>query len=152
MISYHNGDLLESGCDWICHQCNLQSIFGGGIAYQIAQKYKGVEEFCKRVGAEYVGDFIPYVDKATGQTIANCYSQEPNFDTNYEAIKEIFTDIRNDLITNIKLQPRVPVKVGVPFKYGCGIANGDWEKVEQIFKDIFENEKDIDFQIWKLEA
>ena len=40
--------------------------------------------------------------------------------------------------------------IGVPYKYGCGIAIGDWNKVEQIFKNIFENEKDIELQIWRL--
>lgn len=30
------------------------------------------------------------------------------------------------------------------------IANGDWDKVEKIFKELFENEENIDFQIWKL--
>lgn len=36
MITHHNGDLLKSGCDIICHQVNLQGIMGGGLAKQIA--------------------------------------------------------------------------------------------------------------------
>ena len=47
MISYHNGDLLKSGCDIICHQVNLQGVMGGGIARQIANKYPDVEKSYK---------------------------------------------------------------------------------------------------------
>ncbi len=39
MISYHEGDLLKSNCDVICHQVNLQGVMGGGLALQIARKF-----------------------------------------------------------------------------------------------------------------
>ena len=43
MISYHEGDLLKSNCDVICHQVNLQGVMGGGLALQIARKFPQVE-------------------------------------------------------------------------------------------------------------
>lgn len=40
--------------------------------------------------------------------------------------------------------------IGIPYKYGCGIAKGDWVKVEKIFKNEFE-ESELRLQIWKKE-
>ena len=144
MISYHNGDLLESGCDIICHQVNLQGVMGGGLALQIAIKYPD----CERVYKEYLdkhkgGQVLFYIlDKH--HLIANCFSQNKDFTTNYEWVKSCFSSI-------LKMAKQEKLKtIGVPFKYGCGIASGDWNKVEQIFKDIFKNQTDIEFQIWKL--
>lgn len=148
MISYHNGDLLKSGCDIICHQVNLQGVMGGGIARQIANKYPDVEKSYKLICNKECGGLVDIceIDYPKNRFIANCFSQELNFDTNYKWVKSCFEIVRDFAKpTNNQI-----VKVGVPFNYGCGIANGDWDKVEKIFKDIFENESLIDFQIWKL--
>lgn len=148
MITYHNGDLLESGCDIICNQVNLQGVMGGGLALQIATKYPNCEEQYKDMVKRFDmrGDvhFFCYGDKGYNKYIANCFSQELNFDTNYEWVKSCLKKILGFAkLQNIET-------IGVPFKYGAGIANGDWNKIENIFKEIFENENNIDFQIWKL--
>lgn len=170
MISYHNGDLLQSKCDVICHQVNLQGIMGGGLALQIAKKYPNVEKDYKIIvqyyySTELLGELDGKTALGTGLTrqhlrgkylaskicdrkyIFNCFTQEENFDTNYELVKSCFENIKDYCLNKLIL----PVTIGVPYKYGCGIAKGEWDKVEQIFKDIYKDEKFIDFQIWKLE-
>ena len=149
MVSYHNGDLLESGCDMICHQVNLQGVMGGGLALQIATKFPRCEEVYKyhlKAKDNTEGDFCIYWfrnNKKRHGCIANCFTQELNFNTNYDWLKSCFGRIKRFCEErNIKT-------IGVPFNYGCGIANGDWNIVEKIFKYLFENEKNIDFQIWK---
>lgn len=147
MISYHNGDLLESKCNVICHQVNLQGIMGGGLALQIATKYPECEKEYKLFNSCYCGGCVDFYQiPKTNDYIANCYSQELNFDTNYEWVKSCFEMVLNFA----KPSNNEIVTIGVPYNYGCGIANGKWNKVEQIFKELFENEKNIDFQIWKL--
>lgn len=148
MISYHNGNLLDSECDIICHQVNLQGVMGGGLALQISTKYQNCEEqykdMLKRFDMRGDVHFFCYGYKGYNKFIANCFSQEENFNTNYEWVKSCFKKV-------LGFAKKFNVEtIGVPFKYGCGIANGDWQKVEEIFKQIFDNEKDIDFQIWKL--
>ena len=39
------------------------------------------------------------------------------------------------------------LSVCIPYKYGCGIANGEWAEVEEILLDIFD---DYDLTIYKL--
>ena len=155
MIKYFNGDLLKSGCDIIAHQVNLQGVMGGGFAKQIAKKFNQIEisysQFCKSnlndnlLGNVYLWSVDGLFAKQTGtKFIANCFSQESDFTTNYLAIRECFTIIRDTYCKNAKLKT-----IGVAFNYGCGIAHGEWEKVLAVFKELFEN-SDIELQIWKL--
>lgn len=150
MVSYHNGDLLESGCDIICHKVNLQGVMGGGLALQIATKYPHTEnaykKYCKKKTKDLGDCFITYEKDFL---IANCFSQEIDFTTNYEAVYWCFVKVKT-YCQDIYKKYGEPVKIGVPFNYGCGIGNGDWNKVEQIFKNLFNNEENLDFQIWKL--
>lgn len=147
MISYYKGNLLDSGCEIIAHQVNLQGIMGGGLARQIADRYplceRAYRAFCKYLFDNQLG-CVHKCEIYKKPIIMNCFSQEENFDTNYEAVNECFYNIRNFMI-------EMGYKtISVPKNYGCGLANGDWNTVEQIFKDIFENEPKIDFQIWEL--
>ena len=151
MISFHNGDLLESNCDIICHQVNLQGVMGGGLALQIATKHPKCEAEYKRMVQEQnkvellKGKVCFYCVQASPlEFIANCFSQNEDFTTNYRCVKNCFKDILLFAkMHNLKT-------IGVPYNYGCGIATGDWNKVEKIFKEIFEDEKDINIQIWRL--
>lgn len=157
MITYHNGDLLKSGCDIICHQVNLQGVMGGGLARQIANRYPK----CEEIYINYINQHKTNNQLIEGsyniyrveykKFICNCFTQNQDFSTNYDWLRDCFSQIKFFTKNIVYLLDKKTKTIGVPFCYGCGIANGDWNKVEQIFKDIFENEKDIDFQIWKLE-
>lgn len=148
MISYHNGNVLDSDCDIICHQVNLQGVMGGGLAKQIADRFPRCEEQYQDIIKQFDmrGDvhFFCYHGKGYGRYIANCFSQNENFETNYSWVKKCFDKV-------LKFAKSFGWKtVAVPKNYGCGIAKGDWNKVEKILKDVFENDVDVEFQIWEL--
>ena len=42
MIHYVKGNLLDSDCDYICHQVNCQGVMGSGIAKQIRERWPEV--------------------------------------------------------------------------------------------------------------
>ena len=42
MIHYVKGNLLDSNCDYICHQVNCQGVMGSGIARQIRERWPEV--------------------------------------------------------------------------------------------------------------
>lgn len=147
MIKYYSGDLLKAKSDIICHQVNLQGVMGGGIALQISQRFPNCEiqyqEYVKSVGNENLsGKVFFYQDKNV--VIANCFSQDANFNTNYDWIKCCFTEIKR-----VALDNRFKT-IGVPKNYGCGIANGDWNKVLNIFQSLFEYE-DIELQVYEFD-
>ena len=151
MISYHKGDLLESGCDVICHQVNLDGVMGGGIAYQIAQKYPEVERDytleCKdnNYSAETLGGTVCFSEiyGSKNKYVANCFSQRRDFTTDYEWLKSCVFWIQEFI-------GKGKCKVGIPKNYGCGIAKGDWGVVEKIWVDAFKDNQNIELQIWEL--
>lgn len=156
MISYHKGDLLESGCEIIAHQVNLQDVMGGGLAKQIAPKYISIEKLYKEVCKQMkylLGHSILRLQgsrrfKNTNDKvfIANCFTQNEDFTTNYIALKQCFEELKEWCkSTTYKI-------IGVPKNYGCGIAKGDWLKVEQIFKEIFESDEKVELQIWEFNS
>lgn len=148
MIRHFNGDLLDSKCDIIAHQVNLQGLMGGGIARQIAIKYPQCEVvYSKCVETiknekNLLGQVLIH-KYAQDKYIANCFSQNIDFTTNYEAVKKCFEFLLNCKKYNYST-------IGVPYKYGCGIANGEWSKVMAIMEELFAD-SEIELQIWRFE-
>lgn len=67
-----------------------------------------------------------------GKFIINMFSQKENFDTDYEMVKVALKEIK-------EYAKSFNLSVAMPYKIGCGIANGDWEIVEQIIADVFDD-------------
>ena len=141
MIKYIQGDLLQTDAPLILHQVNLQGVMGGGLAYSIAQKYPSVERkyryFCGELGDVLfcrTKDFV----------VGNCYSQNEDFTTNYDALAECFLEVREYMVRR-----RIST-VALPYKYGCGIARGDWATVEDIITKVLDAFDDLNVLIYKL--
>jgi O-acetyl-ADP-ribose deacetylase (regulator of RNase III) len=135
MIIYKKGDLLEATEDIICHQCNTYGLFGGGLAYQIKQVYPLCEKQTIKYlqyNKDFMGNYYLYVNKEDKRMIANCFTQDEDYKTNYEMLERCFTELMN----NCKDMKQ---SIALAFNYGCGIANGDWNKVLKILKNIFTN-------------
>lgn len=143
MIKIVNGNILECTEDIIIHQVNCQGNMGGGVARQLALQYQNKENagfdletfynvYCRKYDCDYnklKGKVLYYYDE---KYICNCFSQKPNYDTDYEAIKECFVDIK-------KYAKQHNKTICMPYKIGCGIANGDWNIVYKIIEDVFNN-------------
>lgn len=148
MLIYKKGDLLESTENIICHQVNEDGIMGGGLALQIAKKYSNVEkeykEFCNKF--KDIKDLLYSQYQAVKiddrRYIANCFTQR-QFVTNLEDLEQVF----RGLLESCKLNH---FTIAVPYKYGCGIAKGDWNEVTSLL-DKLSNEYEIDINVYKLE-
>ncbi len=163
MITYKNGDLLESKCDIICHQVNLQGVFGGGLAYQIYCKFPNVEKnlqkalnkdygqvvYKNRFDLQFCGLRSGLQDDKKPQYIANIFSQDEYFNTKYDWLDIALTN----LIKHIeKIEGVLSIKTfGFPYGYGCGIANGEWKEVEKVLKKYFDGNTKYNCEIWKYE-
>lgn len=163
MVIYKNGDLLESGCNIICHQVNIDGVMGGGLALQIAKKYSEAEKkykiflntyerLCKRT--EYAIGTVCFASCKQPKTdkkilIANCFSQNRDFSTNYEAVEKCFNYIKEMINWFNERFNKQDITIGIPYGYGCGIAKGEWKKVDKIIHDVFEN-SELRCEIWKL--
>lgn len=145
------GDLLtDDKVNVICHQANIFHTFGSGIARAIKDLYpEAYEADCEtKKGSTIKLGSYSYAKTDCGRHVVNCYSQTgmgaSDRNTSYNDIIEIFTILeKNARAWNNGLKTisdeREPMVIGVPYKYGCGLAGGRWRVVNAIFEDIFKN-------------
>ncbi len=125
----------------------LEELCGGGLARQIAEKYPKIEheyiKFCEEHDFEYE-NLKGKVDltKENGKYIANMFSQDKYFNTDYEAMKMALEKIRG-------FAEQEGLTVALPYGIGCGIAKGDFNIVLGIINQVFKN---YEVTIYKLEG
>lgn len=145
MIKIINKNILDCTEDIIVHQVNCQGIMGAGLARQLADKYKELEEdyrlFCESNNYDYSllrgRVFKVNIDN---KIICNMFSQTLDFKTAYISMKTALTTIKN-------MAKDLNLSIAMPYNIGCGIADGEWEIVEQIIADVFD---DYEVTIYRL--
>lgn len=150
MIEIINGNIFDGDADIICHQVNTFGIMGAGIALQIKERFPDVYEVYKEKCSEFSKhQFNPLCHvlycrtKYSNVVIANLFSQI-GMSTDYNAMKICLQSIYNDC-------KKYNASVAIPYKIGCGIAGGDWNKVYGIIEEIFSQDEDVKCTIYKLE-
>lgn len=147
MLIIKKGNVLEATENLICHQVNEDGVMGGGLALQIATNYPDValeyKKYCETFKNNNFNLFgeSQYCFINDNQRIVNCFTQM-NFITQYNLVKKVFIKIKNTAKEN-------RWTIAIPYKYGCGIADGSWETLESILLDIF---TDYDLVIYKWEG
>ena len=148
MLIYKNGDILKATENIICHQVNEDGVMGGGLALQIATAYPKVNDLYKKFcdycdyNVEHLLGESVLVSIDNSHFIANCFTQN-KFVTDLLAIDKCF----GDLLAKVNLKD---FTVAIPYKYGCGIAKGDWNQIEEKFRRLSE-EFGVDISVYKLE-
>lgn len=114
---------------------------------QLAKKYEKLEEtyaeFCELYNNNYnklKGKVFKVMLK--GKFIMNMFSQKPNFNTDYDAMKIGLNEIK-------EYAKSYNLSIAIPYGIGCGIANGDWNTVYKIIDKVF---KDYEVSLYKLEG
>ena len=143
MIHEINGDLLDATSGIICHQTNYHGVMGAGVARAIADKiltteqYNAYVNYCWQAGRMALGN-VQFLGNAPGLVVANIFSQDEakaringKYDiTDYNAMFMALQRVRD-------LAEAHNMTVRIPYKMGCGIAGGDWDRVRQIIYSIF---------------
>lgn len=156
MITYLKGDLLDSNCDYICHQVNCRGRMGSGIAKQIRERFPEVY----RVYSERYEDAIRVLrspDQMLGSTdivqipntdryVVNMYSQRSyGYDgkryTSYKAFRYILQELKKDIPTDCT--------IGFPKGIGCGLGGGNWSKISSMIEEILGESHEV--YIYELE-
>lgn len=146
MIHVINGDLLESDCTVIGHQCNCFSRMDRGIAKQIKEKYPKAYQAdvdyilppYRRLG-QY--SYTHYPEKPL--LIFNLYGQlyyDENQQTDYEALHFALDGMNEFLKINSSI---FPIKIGFPYGMGAGLVGRDWNKIYEMIDKIF-----VDFDVY----
>lgn len=158
MVKFLEGDLLESGCDVICHQVNEYGVMGAGIAKQIKEKYpKAFKDYQKAITGKGVPLFA-LSKQPDGVIVANMFTQRDG-KTDIEILRNavflLGMQILDLFITKLKFNDMNgvffdrPFRVGIPYLYGCGIAKGNWDEVWKVWAGVFGEMESVDLEVWK---
>lgn len=141
MVHYVKGNLLDSNCDYICHQVNCQGVMGAGIAKQIRERWPEVYESYKDTYIEYMSygsgwllgkvDFVPIHD--TCQEVVNMFCQD---ECGYDGSRYTSYDAFATALYNISYRVDVGASIGFPKNIGCGLGGGDWQIISRLIESI----------------
>ena len=166
MMTAFKGNLLDSDCDYICHQVNCQGRMGSGIAKAIRDKwpvvyteyinkYKetqdkvlrdcGSFEFMPDVSEVLLGQ-IQLVDVSEKQSVINMFAQQFY---GYDGQRYTSYDAFDTCIQAIKEHIPKGSSIGFPYKIGCGLGGANWRVIHAMIEDALD--EDYDVRIYKLE-
>lgn len=156
MVKYVKGNLLDSDCDYICHQVNCQGRMGSGIAKQIRERWpevytkyrKEYDFWTQQMGRTMspLGNIDIVRINNSNQSVINMYTQSAyGYDgkryTSYDAFERALNLIRTYIPDD--------VKIGFPKNIGCGLGGGDWEIISDLIERILGQTNDV--YIYELE-
>lgn len=152
MVKYVKGNLLDSDCDYICHQVNCQGRMASGIAKQIRERWPEVYEeymayceYCKKHQLSMLGHNVDVPVDEYSKRVVNMFSQNSyGYDgrryTSYDAFCDCLLDIRRLVQGGT---------IGFPKNIGCGLGGGNWKVISALIEEILG--KDYEVYIYELE-
>lgn len=147
MVKYVKGNLLDSDCDYICHQVNCQGVMRSGIAKQIRERwpevyddYRLYHHGCTMNGLHPLGTVCFSTINNTNQSVINMFSQDNygydgNRYTSYDAFATALYDIKHCV--------KEGLKIGFPKNIGCGLGGGNWEVISALIEEILGEKYDV---------
>lgn len=150
MVKYLKGNLLDSNCDYICHQVNCRGRMGSGIAKQIRERFPEVYkeyreryEHALKIGLEpdkMLGSSDIVKLKDDNRHVVNMYSQRGyGYDgkryTSYKAFEFILQQLKKEIPTECV--------IGFPKNIGCGLGGGDWKVISGLIEETLGDSHEV---------
>jgi len=152
-IVYYTSDIFKGSQDRLLtssviipHVCNNINLFGAGFAAAIDNKFPSVKENFHLLGNKAKLGYVQYINVSQNKTsnnsliIANMIAQNKTIShnnprpLNYEALVRCMVDVRNYIVKLKNLDTNVEIHCP---KFGSGLAGGNWNFIEQLIVDIW---------------
>lgn len=158
-VKLYFGDLLESDCEYICHQVNCQGAMGSGIAGAIRRKYPKVydeylfwnKRFEKMVKPgeysyeEMLGEVL--VVNVNNKKIVNMAAQ---YGYGVDGLRYTSYDAFWSCLNKIRYYVPKGSKIGFPWQIGCGLGGANWIIINTMIEEALG--EDYEVCIYKLES
>ena len=133
------------------HVCNNIDAFGAGFAGELSKHYPIVKENYHLLGSSFLKNNLGYVqfievyrDRTFGHRLifANMIAQNGTISKknprplNYLALVKCMNQINIFVSKNFNNDTRVEIHAP---RFGCGLAGGNWNFVEELISDIWTN-------------
>ena len=144
MVMYKTGNILDAKENLICHQVNCRGVMGAGLAKDIKYRYPKVyNNYRSLFGDPYIetsaflGE-VQYVEIEKDKYICNLFGQDYYGNnpfityTSYKALRSCLEKVKDVAIEH-------NYSIALPYKIGCGKANGSWVEVLNIIEEVFKD-------------
>lgn len=129
-------DILEAKENIIVQQVNCCKVMGAGLALAIRNKYPKVyTEYRNRDGK--LGNVL-LVKVEDNKWVANIYGQQ-TYGRNKNVVYTDYNAVETALNKVNKFATENNLSIAVPYKMGCGLANGNWNKIQEILNKTLTN-------------
>lgn len=144
-ISFINKDLLESDCDYICHQVNCMGVMGSGLAKQIREKYPKVYKAYKewhKIYQEENDYSMPSYQEMLGEIlIVDCdkykiINMAAQYNYGYNGARYTSYDAFWNCLWSIRLSIPKGSSIGFPYKIGCGLGGANWNVIRMMICEV----------------
>ena len=148
MIHYIKRDLLESDCDYICHQVNCKGKMNSGIAKAIREKWPVVYDKYRtkyesmimhphpQVRPEQMLGDIQTILVDTNQYVVNFFSQE-NY--GYDGKRYTSYDAFWNCLNLLKEYAHPEATIAFPYKIGCVRGGANWRIIKLMIMEVFKD-------------
>lgn len=149
MVQCITGNLLDSSCDYICHQVNCQGVMGSGVAKAIREKWPNVyTEYLTYINMCFgtpLGSIFSVPINGGRQEVINMFSQ---FRYGYDGSRYTSYDAFCNCLNAIARDVPKDKSIAFPYKIGSDRGGGSWNIIYAMICDIL---GDWDVTIYKLE-
>lgn len=161
-IFSHVKHIIESGFNGssiiVPHVCNNVNAFGAGFAGAVSRHYPIVKENYHLLGPKNVLGYVQFVevekDTKYGHKLifANMISQNGTISRNnrrplhYGALAKTMYRVSEYLTLNFNSDNKVQIHCP---RFGCGLAGGNWNFIQDLIIDIWEDHRVVVYDIKK---
>lgn len=137
-IIIENDDIFNTYSDIIGHQVNAQGVMGSGLAKYIKEYFPEAYNEYKSHPLLKKKEILGHCQliKSKNKIIANLFSQF-SYGRDNNIVYNNYSSLREALIKLKNYAKQNNLTVALPYNIGCGLANGDWDIVYFILKEVF---------------
>lgn len=147
MVSFHTGNIIDSGADLICHQVNCQGKMNSGVAKAIRDKWPEVyTEYSKVEHLEMLGHIQNvYIRTVNGRDkgIVNMFAQ---YTYGYDGRRYTSYDAFWSCLGEIKKYMTPGRRIAFPARIGCVRGGANWNVILTMIEEVLG--EDFEIEIW----
>lgn len=137
-LTIEEGDLLESKEQFIAHQCNCVTKISKGIASTIFQKHPVANTYQFRTKPSKPGTIDVFEDAKVINMYAQYYPGKPRYQN--DSAEKRLVWFKQCLETIQEQYPNLE-SIAFPYKIGCNLGGGDWDKYLHLLETQFSKSK-----------
>ena len=159
MVTFHNGNILDSGADIICHQVNCQGKMNSGVAKAIREKWPEVyikymesneiiwdkaHEHGRMIWNHMLGQIqVVFITDKKTMAVVNMFAQE-NY--GYDGRRYTSYDAFWSCLGEIKRTINPGLRIAFPARIGCVRGGANWSVILKMIEEVLG--EDYNVEIW----